>query len=158
MEGNPMSTERTPTEAGDLPSPAPTIYPETKPFWDATLENKLLLPACDACKVVIWYPRAFCPKCGSQEVSWFQASGLGVIYSFTLCRRGGGDYRTYGAYVLAYVELDEGPRVMTNIVDCDPEELNVGDQVQAVYSPTESEAALLRFRPVRTPADSSAQS
>jgi hypothetical protein len=140
------------TSASDVifPAPPPTIYPETKPFWDATLENRLLLPTCDACDVVIWYPRAFCPKCGSQEVNWFQASGHGAIYSFTLCRRGGGDYRGIGIYVLAYVELEEGPRVMTNIVDCDPEQLNVGDEVEAVYHLTKNEGALLRFRPVRS--------
>jgi uncharacterized OB-fold protein len=80
-------------------------------------------------------------------VSWFEASGRGTIYSYTINRRGQGDYRDM-AYVVAYVELDEGPRVLTNIVDYDFEKLEVGQPVQVVFHPTSGGPALPRFRPV----------
>jgi uncharacterized OB-fold protein len=137
-----------------LPAPAPTVTVETKPFWDGTAEGKLMLPRCSACQHVIWYPRTFCPECGSLEVSWFQASGRGTVYSYTINRRMNENaaYRLDGGkkelvYVLAYVELAEGPRIMTNIVDCDPETVRVGMPVSAVFSDTGQGSALVRFKP-----------
>ena len=130
-----------------VPVPVPRVNSETKPFWDATAEGRLVLPHCDACGFVIWYPRAFCPECASTDVSWKQASGLGTIYSFSITRKGQGDYRNASPYVLAYVELDEGPRVLTNIVDCDPESLEVGGRVRVVFHDTGQGSALYRFTP-----------
>jgi uncharacterized OB-fold protein len=129
-----------------LPAPPPQINSETKPFWDATAQNKLMLVRCSACQTVIWYPRAFCPECNSFDVTWFEASGRGTIYSFAVNRRGQGDYRDL-KYVVAYVELEEGPRMLTNIVDCDTDALEVGQAVQVVFHPTSNGAALPRFRP-----------
>ncbi len=130
-----------------FPAPAPQINVETKTFWDATTQGKLLLPHCNECDVIIWYPKLFCPECSSFDIGWVEASGKGSIYSFTINRRGQGDYRDM-AYVLAYVELEEGPRVLTNIVDCDPETVSVGQAVQVVFHPTaDGSAALPRFRP-----------
>jgi uncharacterized OB-fold protein len=133
--------------ARPLPAPPPMINVETRAFWDATSEGKLLLPRCNACGTVIWYPRAFCPECSSFDVSWFEASGRGSIYSYTVNRRGQGDYRDL-AYVLAYVELAEGPRILTNIVECDPESVSVGQRVEVTFQLTSNGAALPRFRPV----------
>ena len=77
-----------------------------------------MLPRCDDCGVVIWYPRGALPGLRAAPTSsWFEASGKGTVYSFTVIRRGAGPLREAGAVRLAYVELDEGPRVMTNIVD-----------------------------------------
>ena len=132
-----------------LPAPAPVVLPEVKTFWDATAEGRLLLPRCEDCQAVIWYPRPFCPACGSLRVTWFEASGRGTVYSFTVNRRGTADlpeYRQVGPYVLAYVELEEGPRVMTNIVDCDPDSVRIGQPVAVVFHDTGSVAALPRFR------------
>jgi uncharacterized OB-fold protein len=130
----------------DLPAPAPIVNVETKPFWDATAEGKFLLPRCADCSTVIWYPRAFCPACNSFNITWFEASGKGTIYSFTVNRRGQGDYRDL-PYVVAYVELEEGPRVLTNIVDVEFDALKVGMPVQVVFHKTEAGPALTRFRP-----------
>jgi uncharacterized protein len=129
-----------------LPTPAPVVNVETQPFWDATTTGKLVLPRCTACGFVIWYPRAFCPECNSFDVEWFEASGRGTIYSYTVNRRGQGDYRDL-SYVLAYVELEEGPRVLTNIVDVDFEKVSVGQAVEIVFHPTQAGPALPRFRP-----------
>jgi uncharacterized protein len=131
-----------------LPAPAPVINPETKPYWDATLEGKLMLKQCTACGTVNWYPRTLCPACGSFDTEWIQATGRGTIYTFTVTRRGSGAYAAAAPYVLAYVELDEGPRMMTNIVDCDVDAIAVGDRVEVVFHDTGQGAALPRFRPV----------
>ncbi len=136
----------TDTAERTLPAPPPIVNAETKPFWDATAEGKLLLARCKGCSTVMWYPRAFCPECSSFDIEWTEASGKGTIYSYTINRRGQGDYRDL-AYVVAYVELAEGPRVLTNIVDCDMSALKVGQAVEVVFHPTSSGVALPRFKP-----------
>jgi len=133
-----------------LPAPVPFVNPEIKPFWDATAEGRLLLPRCQDCQAVIWYPRPFCPECASTNIDWVQASGRGSVYSYTINRRGQADlseYRNAGVYVLAYVELEEGPRVLTNIVDCDPDSVRIGQSVEVVFHDTGQGTALPRFRP-----------
>lgn len=140
----------TATESRVLPAPAPFVQPEVKPFWDGTAEGKLLLATCTECQEVIWYPRPWCPSCASTSVEWVPASGRGTIYSYTVNRRGVADMREYrdaGVYVLAYVELEEGPRIMTNIVDCDPDSVRVGQNVELVFHDTGQGTALARFRP-----------
>ena len=129
-----------------LPAPSPQINVETQPYWDATAEGRLILARCKGCSTVIWYPRAFCPECESFDIEWIEASGKGTVYSFTINRRGQGDYRDL-VYVLAYVELEEGPRMLTNIVDCDPETITVGQSVQVVFHATKDGPSLPRFRP-----------
>jgi uncharacterized OB-fold protein len=126
------------------------VLPEVKPFWDATARGELALPKCTVCGTLIWYPRPFCPSCASTSVEWVPASGRGTIYSYTVNRRGVADlpaYRNAGVYVLAYVELDEGPRMMTNIVDCDPDSVRICQKVELVFHDTGEGNSLPRFRP-----------
>ncbi len=130
-----------------LPTMAPPITPDSKPFWDATADDKLLLPRCDKCSTVIWYPREFCPACGSLEVSWFEASGHGTVYSFSIVRKGEAMYGAAAPYVLAYVELEEGPRIMTNIVECEVEAVAIGQAVSVVFHDTGQGQKLPRFIP-----------
>lgn len=141
-----------------LPTPEPDPQDDALPYWEATKEHRLVLPRCTACETVIWYPRGFCPACGSFDVEWFEAPGTGRVYSFSVARRGQGAYRDAAPYVLAYVELDlpdavgagaRGPRVLTNIVDCDPGDVAVDDPVEVVFHDTEAGWALARFRPSR---------
>jgi uncharacterized protein len=131
-----------------LPAPAPVVNPETKPFWDATAEGRLLLPHCRNCDTYIWYPRLFCPACSSTDVEWVQASGRGTVYTFCIVRRGQGPYAKSAPYILGYVELAEGPRVMTNIVDCDVATVKIGDPVEVVFHDTGEGTALPRSPPV----------
>lgn len=130
-----------------LPAPVPDISPETKPFWDATLEDKLLIRQCQTCSLHYWFPRTICPGCGSLETEWYESGGFGAIYSCTVVRRDVGEYADATPFVLAYVELDEGPRLIANVVDCDVEQVRIGDRVRAVFDRTEGEAALVRFTP-----------
>jgi hypothetical protein len=133
-----------------LPNPIPALSPDTEEFWAATARGILLLRRCDDCGSVIWYPRPFCPVCGSLHTSWSEASGKGTIYSFTVVHRSGLEgYRDALPYVVAYVELEEGPRVMTNIVGCEPDKVEIGMAVQVVFHDTGHGSALFRFEPVR---------
>jgi len=143
-------TTPAPLPADSLPAPAPAVNPETAEFWTATQHGRLLLKRCLDCASVIWYPRAICPECASMRTEWFEAAGRGRVYSYTLNHRGEGAYQGLPPFVLAYVELDEGPRMMTNIVAADPAELAVGLPVQVVFDDTGEGAALPRFRPIRS--------
>ena len=136
------------TEPVELPAPAPQPNLETQPFWDATAEGRFLLKRCDTCGTVIWYPRFLCPDCHGTETSWFEASGRGTIYTFTIVRRGQGPYAGAAPYVAAYVTLDEGPTILTNIVGCPPEQVEIGQPVEVVWHDTGEGSALYRFRPV----------
>ena len=131
----------------ELPSPAPAVNPETQEYWAATAQGRLLLKRCLDCGSLIWYPRAICPECASLRTEWFQASGRGRVYSYTLNHRGQDAYSDAGPYVLAYVELDEGPRMMTNIVGADAAGVTVGMRVEVVFHDTGDGTALPRFRP-----------
>jgi uncharacterized OB-fold protein len=130
-----------------LPNPAPLITKANESFWAATAEGRFQLQRCNECNTVSWFPRRHCPSCWTESVSTFNASGKGVIYSFTIIRKGAMAYKESGPFVIAYVELAEGPRVMTNIVECDVETVAVGMPVEVVFHDTGQGNALYRFRP-----------
>lgn len=102
-------------------------YPETRPFWEAAAEGRLLLKACRACGRAHWYPKVVCPFCHSDDLEWREASGRGTIYTYSVMRR------VEVPYVLAYVTLEEGPTLMTNIVDCDVDSVRIGQSVQVRF-------------------------
>jgi uncharacterized OB-fold protein len=129
----------------ELPFVEPEITPESKPFWDAAARGQLSLPRCDACGTVIWYPRAMCPVCHSSEVSWFEASGRGTIYSYTVIHRSLGDFAAATPYVVASVELEEGPRILTNVVGPGSTEVRVGQAVEVSFATSPSGSVLHRF-------------
>lgn len=134
----------------ELPAPEPVVTPETKSFWDATTDQRIVLQRCANCHAVIWYPRGICPECSHLALLEFESAGRGTIYSFTVNHRGEGPYRESAPYVLAYVELDEGPRLLTNIVGVDPADdgaLRIGLPVRAVFSPASTGSSLVRFAP-----------
>lgn len=98
-------------------------HPEVQPFWSALAEGQFLVKACRACGRVHWYPRAFCPFCDSPDTAWQPASGRGTVYSYSIMRR------VQPMYAIAYVTLEEGPTMMTNIVDSDLEAIRIGSPV-----------------------------
>jgi uncharacterized OB-fold protein len=135
------------TEPTTLPTNPPPVTEETREFWDATARGVFLLKRCDDCSTVIWYPRFLCPDCHSTNTSWFEASGKGAVYSYTVPRRGQGPWRDVAPFIVAYVELDEGPRVLTNLVDVEPDAVEVGGPVEVVWHDTGEGRSLYRFRP-----------
>ena len=125
-----------------IPSPVPTE--DTKPFWAAAKESRFLIKRCLACGKAHWYPRTLCPFCFSERTEWQAASGGGVIYTYSVMRRAN------PPYVVAFVTLDEGPTMLTNIVACDPDSLSVGQKVNVVFRPTDGEFPVPVFEPIRT--------
>lgn len=130
----------------ELPAVPAEVTPDNQEFFAGLEAGRVRLPRCDRCGNVVWYPRHHCPACGSGEVTWFDASGKGTVYSFTVVRRSQGDWSAAVPYVLAYVELDEGPRVLTNVVGADPGGVAIGARVEAVVETAGGVPPVLRFR------------
>ncbi|HEY4887825.1 MAG TPA: Zn-ribbon domain-containing OB-fold protein [Candidatus Dormibacteraeota bacterium] len=132
-----------------LPVGEVIVTSDQREFWDGAANGRLVLPRCDRCGRVIWFPRHFCPECGSSAVTWFEASGRGTIYSYTVVRQGEGAYAGVTPFVIAYVELDEGPRVLTNLLG-QPDSWSIGQSVRAVFDHGPGGGPpLLRFTPDR---------
>ena len=115
-------------------------YPESTPFWEAAEAGTLLLPQCTQCGRCHWHPRAFCPLCGAADPQWRSASGQGEVFSYSIAR-------TEDPYVVAYVKLNEGPLMLTNIVDCDPGSVRIGQSVTARFRRTPQGRLLPVFVP-----------
>ena len=118
-----------------LPALTPPDSSEAQPFWAGLAHDRLVLPVCDACGHHIWYPRSWCPVCGSDAVTWIQLSGLATVYACTVIRKAMGPWADAVPYVGAYVELAEGPRILTNVVAEDPASVHIGTEVEAVFVP-----------------------
>jgi uncharacterized protein len=105
----------------------PTTDPETQPFWDGLKDGKFLLRHCNACGRDHYYPRPFCPSCWSDDISWKEASGRGTLYTYSVVHVNDlPPFNERVPYVAAIVELEEGPKVMTNIEDVPFGELHAG--------------------------------
>ncbi|MFC5973552.1 Zn-ribbon domain-containing OB-fold protein [Halomarina salina] len=120
------------------PRPLPDVTPESERYWAAASDGVLLLSRCPDCGLVVHYPRARCPDCFA-ETEWTEASGEGTVYTYSVAERMEGWPEADLPLVVAYVELVEGPRVMTNLVDCDPDDVEVGASVGVEFVPTERE-------------------
>jgi uncharacterized OB-fold protein len=125
----------------DRKIPDPNPNPDTEAFWEATKEGRFLLRYCGDCGKTHWYPRAICPHCFSDNSEWREASGRGVIYTYSVTRR------TDPQYVIAYVTLEEGPTMISNIVDCSYDDLSVGQAVQVTFKQSEGGFAVPMFTP-----------
>ena len=121
--------------------PAPQTNPEIQPFWDAAARGTLMVKRCAACGQAHHYPRALCPFCGSDRTEWQPASGQGTIYSYSVMRR------VPVPYAIAYVTLAEGVTMVTNIVDCDLDQIRIGQPVKVVFKPTEGGPPVPMFTP-----------
>jgi len=121
----------------DAPEPAP----ETKAFWDAASAGRLVIKRCAACGESHYYPRSICPFCGSDRTEWRDVSGRGTIYTYSVMRR------APVPYAIAYVTLDEGVTMMTNIVDCDLNAIRIGQKVRVVFKPSEGGPPVPMFTP-----------
>ena len=126
-------------------SAATAIDTESRPFWDAAAQGKMLLGRCRACGAAHYYPRSICPHCFGTDTEWTPTSGRGTIYSYSVTRR------VDVPYVIAYVTLPEGVTVMSNIVECDFGALQIGQEVELTFRPTEGGQALPVFSPCTRP-------
>lgn len=119
--------------------PAPHVLPESQAFWTAADEGRLLVKRCLDCGEAHFYPRDICPHCLSERTEWAQAAGSGSVYSFSTMGKGD------AAWTLAFVTLDEGVTLMTNLVDCDPKQVAIGQRVRVVFKPSDVGHAVPMF-------------
>jgi uncharacterized protein len=128
---------------------APNPTPETARYWEAANRGELQIQRCDACARYYFYPRTACPRCGSTDVTWVTASGRGRLHTYLISYRPAPGFEDEAPYAIAVVELEEGPRMMANIVGVSntPEELELdmplevrfeprGEQMVPVFTPT----------------------
>ena len=125
----------------DRPLPANLIDPATAPFFAAAQHGVLRLRRCTACQKPHWYPRPVCAFCLG-DTEWEDVSGLGTIYSVTVTRRAGPI-----PYALAYVALDEGVTMLSNIVDCDLDTVHIGQRVKVCFKPADGGGVVAMFTP-----------
>lgn len=133
----------------ERPLPHP-ITPEAKPYWDGLREQKLMLPRCRACRRAFFYPRVLCPHCHASDIEWFQASGRGRLYAFEIAYQTiNKAFKVKPPYVLAMVELEEGPRMMSNLVgiEPDPERISCDMPVEVVFEKLTDEITLPLWKP-----------
>jgi uncharacterized OB-fold protein len=128
--------------------PLPIVDPESAPYWSALKAKRLVLKRCRDCGRAHFYPRALCPHCHSDALEWSDARGTGSIYSFTVARRPAGPaFKADTPYVVAVVDLDEGARMMTNIVTDDVNAVRIGQRVSIVFDAVPDEITLPKFKP-----------
>jgi hypothetical protein len=127
----------------------PTIEPESRPYWDAAAEGRLLIARCGACGAVHHYPRPFCPSCWSEDVVPVEASGRAAVYTYsTVYVNDLPPFKDRLPYIAALVQLEEGPRLMTNIEGCEPGAVSIGMPVRAHFRELEPGVSATVFRPV----------
>jgi len=131
-------------------APLPKATPDTQRHWDALRRHELYIQRCTDCGEAYFYPRNVCPGCLSDDVEWFRASGRGRLHTFTILPHGGPRPPLPPPYVVAVVELEEGPRMMSNLVgvEPDPDQIRCDMPVVIEYVDVTDECTLPRFRPV----------
>ncbi len=133
----------------DYEGALPQATHDTEPFWEGTKAHKLMLPYCAVCDSYDFYPRPFCRKCFSWDIEWKEASGKGKIATYVINHRGPRGFQDRTPYVIAVVELDEGPRLMTNLVMDEaptPDNVSVMADVEVVFNDVSDEVTLPHFR------------
>ena len=127
--------------------PRPT--PESAPFWQGCRDHKLLLQYCVDCGKHQFYPRVICANCMSEQIEWLEASGRGNVETYTIVTRAVSDaYAADAPYVIALITLEEGPRMMSNVIGCDVESVKCGLAVEVVFERWSDEITMPKFRPV----------
>jgi uncharacterized OB-fold protein len=128
---------------------APKPTPETAPYWEAANRGQLQIQQCNACSRYYFYPRTACPHCGSTDVTWVAVSGRGRLHTYLINHRPAPGFEEEAPYAIAVVELEEGPRMMANIVGVPntPEELDLDMPLEVCFEPRGEQMV-----PVFTPA------
>lgn len=128
--------------------PIPVPNAETKPYWDGCKRHELLVQTCDSCGNAQLYPRIFCTRCHSESLKWKPSSGRGTVYSYTIIRRAPSKaFKADVPYVLALVELDEGVRLMTNVIGCSPDKVKINLPVRVVFEDVTENCTIPKFVP-----------
>lgn len=136
------------TDAEEWAKPLPQPDGVSARYWEAAAEGKLLIQRCPHCGEHQFYPRALCTTCGG-DPEWVEAAGRGTVHTFTVVRQMGmRPFRDELPYVVAMIELDEGPRIMGNVTDCDPESVEIGTPVEVHFVRVDETTGIPYWRPV----------
>ena len=129
----------------------PPFGDTTTPFWEATKDKKFLVQRCGACDKPIFYPREVCPTClSSDSLEWRESTGKGTVYAVSVQHRPANPTMADRVpYVVALVELDDGIRVMSNVIGCDPGDVAIGDAVRVTWEELSDGRNLPQFEPAR---------
>lgn len=137
------------TDAPQKHFPRPT--PETEAYWQGCRNHELLIQRCVQCSEFQFYPRIICTNCASKNLEWVKAGGQGKILTYTVVRRAVSEaYAGDVPYVVALIRLDEGPTMMSNVVQCDPETLKIGDRVEVLFEDWSKDISIPKFSPARS--------
>lgn len=129
--------------------PLPHITEISKKFWQATKKHKLLIQRCPDCGKNVFYPKRYCPNCLSDRLEWIETKGRGKVYSFSVCLSNAAPgFENDVPYTVAVVDLEEGVRVLTHIIDCKQEDLKCDMEVEVVFDDVTEEITLPKFKPV----------
>ena len=131
-----------------FPRPLPSPNALTEPYWQAAHQRELKLPRCESCTKFHFYPRSACPHCGSTALAWQAVSGKGEVYSYTVVHRAPSQgFAEQVPYVVALVALDEGPHLMTRLIQVQAEAVYIGLRVQVEFEKQDDETTLPVFCP-----------
>ncbi len=126
----------------------PRPSPETKPYWEACREHQLHIQHCRDCGHYQFYPRIICTSCMSRYVEWVRSTGTGKVSSYTIITRAvSAAYTADVPYIVALIELEEGPTMMSNVIDCNVELVKTGMPVTVVFEDWSEEISIPKFRP-----------
>jgi uncharacterized protein len=145
-----MSTITTQPKAYEKFLPEPTQV--TKPFWDYCKNHELRMQYCVTCSEWIWYPRAWCPKCGKRnKIEWRKLSGNGHVYSFTIIRQvidNSPAFQNDIPFIIGLIELEEGPRIYSNVTEIAVDKVAIGDTVTIYFDDVTPEFSLPKFKKI----------
>lgn len=129
--------------------PLPEFRPETKPFWDAAKEHRLVIPRSRETGEFFFYPRALSPGGDmSEDIEWVESEGRGKVWTFSIHHMGPSKaYKGEPPYVVALIEMDEGVKMMSNVIDVDPGDVSIGMEVQVCFDDVTDEVTLPKFKP-----------
>ena len=130
------------------PLPRPISPEVTRPFWEAAKRHELVMPRCTTCDHLFFYPRSECPRCLSNQLEWVRVSGRGRLHTYTIVYQpANAAFRDDTPYIYAVVQLDEGPRMVSNVVQCDLDAVKVDMPLEAIFDDVTPECTLVKFKP-----------
>lgn len=136
-----------------IDKPLPQVDALTRPFWDAASQKRLVMQRCVGCGAYVWTPRPACGECGADRLAWTEMSGRGTVYSFTVIRQVVGHAASKAfaqdiPYLVAWIDLDEGPRVISNLIGCNVDDAAIGMKVTVAFEAASPDIWLPKFRPL----------
>jgi uncharacterized protein len=131
---------------GHLPTTLIGQDSDSRPYWEGLMQGELRIQRCDACKKAVFYPRSICPHCFADRLSWIVASGKGTIYSYSVVHQAFGPFANDVPFVVMIVELEEGARMMSRLLDAPHEQVRIGAEVRVTFEKVEEDLTLPYFR------------